>query len=248
MAGAHLAGDALALWLGYYWLGVGESRTSTLLWSFVVAAFTASLFCWLQGAGFVWGSQSRFQPDISRREPAMASPRIGAAFGTSLRNLPPLLTIAVLALLLYVLLSRWAVYSSKPAFTVASFLTLKLRKPFKPAAALRVFNTALWLVRWVVVPVLILPVVSAIATRGWRGFAALKTLRRNWRYWLRTPLLLLCALWLPFQLLAWTPFMTGFGLEFVSLTVRGLAAYLLFAAGLLAVSQLSQSPIPPAPR
>jgi len=119
-------------------------------------------------------------------------------------------------------------------------LTLKLRKPVKPAAMLRVFNTALWLVRWVVLPVLILPVISAIAVRGWRGFAALNTLRRNWRFWLEAPLLLLAALWLPFRLMAWTPFMSGFWLEFFSLAVRGLVAYLLFVAGLLALEARSQ--------
>jgi hypothetical protein len=34
--------------------------------------------------------------------------------------------------------------------------------------------------------------------------------------------------------MAWTPFMTSFGLELISLAVRVSVAYLLFVAGLLA--------------
>lgn len=226
---AHFVGNALALWLGYYWLGIGEAKTATLLWSFVVALFTASVFCWLHGAGFAW------RESLS----GSAAQKLRDAFRMALRNLAPLLAIAVLGLVIYALLTSWAVYSGTPAFSIASFLTMKLRKPVKPNTVLRVFNTALWLVRWVVLPVLILPVVRAIAIRGWRGFSALSKLRRNWRYWLAAPVLLLAALWLPFRLMAWTPFMTGFGLEFFSLAVRGLLAYLLFVGGLLGLELVS---------
>jgi hypothetical protein len=231
LAAMHLIGNAAILWLGYYWLGIGEARASALLWSLVVALFTTSLFCWLHGAGFVCGTERQL---IERRRGDWLP------YLTALRNLGALLAISVCGLLIYLLLAKWGAYSGKPAFTVASFLTMKLRKPVKPAAVLQFFNAVLWFVRWVVLPVLILPSISAIAARGWRGFGALKSLRRDWRYWLEVPLLLLAALWLPFRLMAWTPFMTGFGIESFSLAARGLAAYLLFVVGLLTLEALSQ--------
>lgn len=151
----------------------------------------------------------------------------------SLRNLAPLLAAAIFilltyTLLTYTLLTRWAIYSNKPAFTIAHFLTLKLRKPVKPHFVLSlqccvvVGSAGPDLARG-------LP----IATRGWVGSAALKTLRRDCRYWLQGTLPLLAALWLPPRLMAWTPFMNGFGLELFSLIVRVSVAYLVFVGGLL---------------
>jgi hypothetical protein len=66
------------------------------------------------------------------------------AFRASLRNLAPLLAAAIFILLTYTLLTRWATYSNKPAFTIASFLSRKLPKPVKPNSVLRVFDIA-WL-------------------------------------------------------------------------------------------------------
>ncbi len=124
---------------------------------------------------------------------------------------------------------------SNPAFRLASWLTLKLRKPVKPAAVLRIFNGVWWVVRWVAVPMLLRPWILAVAEFGWRGLAPSRLPKRVWSEWCLTPLLLLCALWLPFRLLGWRPLMSGFGLEMASFIVRILIAYLLFAGGLLAL-------------
>ena len=50
---------------------------------------------------------------------------------------------------------------------------------------------------------------------------------------LKCPLLLLCALWVPFRLLDWVPHMGSFAMEMVSFVVRLLVAYLLFVAAWL---------------
>ena len=49
----HLVVNALLLWLGYYWLGIGESRTPTLAWSGFIAFLTICLACSTYGAAFV---------------------------------------------------------------------------------------------------------------------------------------------------------------------------------------------------
>ena len=69
--------------------------------------------------------------------------------------------------------------------------------------------------RWMVLPVALLPMASGIAARGWRGFGEF-TLARGWRYWLEVPLLLVAGLLLPFVLLGWVPAVSGFTLEVVS--------------------------------
>lgn len=213
----HLPANAALLWLWYYWLGVGETRTSTLLWSGFLALLLACLICWLHGATFA-NFRGAPLPD---------------AFRKALRHLLPVFLAALAIVLLYSLLSQWAEYSRQPAFKIASYLTLKFRKPVKPAAVRRVFDGALWLVRWMVLPVFLLPLVSGVAGRGWSGFREIGHHVRAWRYWIATPVLLVCAFWLPLRLLGWRPHMANFSLEMASFVIRLLVAYLLFVGAWL---------------
>jgi hypothetical protein len=222
----HLGLNACLLWLGYYWLGVGESRTSMLLWSACIALVIVALGCWGYGTAFAY-----FQAEDHRR--------LSSAWNSALRNLLPIAAAAVVVAVVYVLLSLWSEYSSQPAFKIASYLTLRFRKPIRPSTILRIFDVALWIVRWAVLPVLLLPMISAIATRGWSGFRSIgarifSSNARRWLYWIEAPLLTLCALWVPLKLLFWVPHMHSFRLEMLSFTLRAGVAYLIFAAaGLL---------------
>jgi hypothetical protein len=229
LAAVQLVGNAAALCLGYYWLGIGEARVGLLAWSFTVALVAASLFLWMHGAGLVYGRDPGRHPGGDPR-----GDQISAPFRVALRRLPALLAAAAVALLLYIALAKLQDASGNPAFRLASWLTLKLRKPVKPAAVLRIFNAVWWVVRWVIVPVLLRPWISAVAEFGWRGFAPSRLPKRVWSEWCLTPLLLLCALWLPFKVLDFRPPMSSFGLEMVSFLVRVLIAYLVFTGGLLA--------------
>jgi hypothetical protein len=219
-AGIHLAGNALLLWLGYYWLGLGESRAGALLWSLAVAAVVGCGACWLYGAGFAF----------------FAGRRVGAAFLAALRNLAPLVVAAIVVVVVYALLARARDAMDNPGFRLASWLTLTLRKPVKPATVQAVFHGVFWVLRWVVAPVLILPIGPAIVSRGWAGFGAVGARCRVWLYWLEAPALLLIALCLPLRLVAWVPHMHSFGGEMTSFVVRAAAAYLLFAGGWLGLA------------
>jgi hypothetical protein len=225
LAAVHLGANALLLWLGYYWLGIGESRTTSLVWSAVVALVLVWLSCWMHGGTFAYfAGQGSDLP---------------GAFRTALRNLVAILAALLIILLLYFLLSRWSDYSTQPAFNISSWLTLKIRKPVRPNAVVRIFAAVTWLVRWVVLPVIVLPWLAAIASGGWAGFRRRLVMKRL--YWLQAPLLLLCALWLPFQLMDWVPHMSSFTLEMVSFVIRLLVAYLLFVAAWLLLAFLTSA-------
>jgi hypothetical protein len=211
----HVAGNALVLGLAYYWLGIGDSSAAALAWSAALAVVILSMACCLHG-----GTLAFFRADQSRS--------LSAAFRTVLRHMAPFLAAVILIAAVYWLLARWAAYSSTPALRIASWCTLKLRKPIKPATVLRAFNIVLALVRWMVVPVFVLPMFSGIASRGWRGSAEFGRHRRSLVYWIATPLLLLCALALPWQLIAWVPRVGSFALEMLSFTARAAVAYAVF--------------------
>ena len=223
LAAVHVGGNALLLWLGYYWLGIGESRMASLLWSTIVALLLVCLACWLHAATFAYFVGQ--------------SPGLSSSFRAALRNLLPILAAAILILALYLLLALWANYSTRPAFTISSWLTLKLRKPVRPNSVYRIFKTVTWLVRWLVLPVIVLPWIAAVSSRGWQGFRPKLAARRL--YWLQAPVLLLCALWVPFKLLDWVPHVGSFTMEMVSFVIRLLAAYLLFVAAWLLLAFLT---------
>jgi hypothetical protein len=223
----HLVGNALLLWGGYYWLGVGESSAGALVWSAFVALACIVGAVWLHGVALAqFGSDG---PWLMR-----------AAFKSALRNLLPLLLVALAAVGLYLLLLRWQARSAGSAFKIASYLTLKLRKPIKPVTVGHVFGVAFWIVRWVVLPVFLSPLAAAVARLGWSGFrAGFWRLARRWLYWIETPALLLCAFWAPLKLIAWVPHVSGFTTEMASFVARALAAYLLMSAALLALEFFS---------
>jgi hypothetical protein len=215
-AGIHLAGNGLLLWLGYYWLGLGESRAGALLWSLLVAALLVCLTCWLYGASFAYFAERRVWP----------------AFRTALRRLAPLVAAALALVVVYWLLGWLRDVMDGPGFRLASWLTLKLRKPVRPETVQGIFHAVFWAVRWIVVPALALPVVSAIASRG-------ATRRRTWRYWIEAPVLLLIALWAPLELVDWVPHMKSFSGEMTSFVMRAVVAYVLFVAGWLTLAYVT---------
>ncbi|MGA3017659.1 MAG: hypothetical protein ABSF62_11110 [Bryobacteraceae bacterium] len=224
----HVAGNAVVLGLAYYWLGIGESRAATLAWSAVLALIILCLACCLHG-----GTLAFFRAGESRS--------LSVAFRTTLRHMAPFLAAVVLIAAVYWLLAQWAAYSSTPALRIASWCTLKLRKPIKPATVLRVFSFVLGLIRWMVIPVFVLPMFSGIAGRGWRGFEEFGRLRRSRLYWIAAPLLLLCALALPWHLIGWVPHVGSFTVEMVSFTVRVAVGYLLFIAAWIFLASLTSA-------
>ncbi|MGA2136252.1 MAG: hypothetical protein ABSH50_28510 [Bryobacteraceae bacterium] len=213
LVATHLAGNALLLWLGYYWLGVGESRAATLLWGALVALIALSLACWLHGGTFAFFAADK--------------PALLPAFRTAGRRLGPLVAAVIGVLVIYLLLAQCVEYSAKPAFSIASWLTLTFRKPVKPAAIQSVLDVLFWLVRWMVVPVFALPVLARIVNGSRRP--------RKLLYWIEVPVLLVCGLRLPLWLTGWSPQLGSFGLQLLSLVLRLLIAYLLFVAAWLAL-------------
>ncbi len=217
----HAAANAALLALGYYWLGVGETRAATLLWSALVA------LVWLVLAPVAYGAPlAYFQAK---------HPEANGAWRQSLRHVLPLVILLLVTIVLYWLLQRWVAQSVILATHMASWLTLNLRKPVKPASVLQVFNVLRWFVAWALIPWILLPVASAVSARGWSGFRA-PGFRRSWLFRLAVPVLLLAAFWAPLKLVAWVPYSGGFWMESASFAVRALVAYCLLVAGWVAVA------------
>jgi hypothetical protein len=225
LALSHLSVNAVLLGLGYYWLGIGESRTTTLAWSSVIAILTFAIACCAYGAVFNY-----FRDGVSRR--------LSAAWRMSAHNVVALVLCLLATVIGYWLLGLWEGYSPNPAFRIASFLTASLRRPVAPRSVETIFGVIAWLLRWIVLPVLVLPVFAEIASMNWQGFRALWC-KRNLLYWIQVPALLLAGIWIPWKLLQWVPDVHPFGMEMFSFIVRGSIAYLLFVVAWLVLAWLT---------
>lgn len=208
----HLLANALVLLLWYYWLGIGESRTPTLVWSALVFITFLAFACIGYGAVLAY------------------------SWKTAARNLLPLVLAVITVAFVYWLLEQWSVYSARPAFRIASWLTLTLRTPISPASIARIFGVVLWVIRWAALPAFLLPVASAVAALGWQGFRRTNLRMPGWLYWIEVPLLLLCLIRVPLWLFYWVPGVGGFGMQAASFTARIAAAYLLFGASWLVLA------------
>lgn len=225
----HLTGDAALLWLGYYWLGIGESDAPHLAWSaMVVVAFMLAAL-WLHGTALVL-----FNGEGERR--------FAVAALTALRHLAPLFVIAVAAGIIYGLLAWWHDSFGHKAFVIGSYATMKLRKPVAPARVLQWFDVLIWLLRWMIAPVILFRLGASVAARGWAGFRLpWPAPRVRWLYWIAVCALLLCAIWVPLKLIDWAPHIRQFGLQMASFLGRLGVGYLLFAGALLVLEFLTSA-------
>lgn len=232
LCATHVAGNALLLLLGYYWLGLGESNAAHLTFSTAVIVFFALAALWLHGTAFVL-----FRPDKTMT--------FGSAAARALRNLLPLFVLSAMVFGVYMLL--WHFYDSfgHSAFNIGSYSTMKLRRPVEPTGVLRVFHAFIWFVRWFVVPSLAFPLASEIANNGWPGFSVSAFKRsRKLLFWLEAGVLALVAVHLPVHLFLWVPTMPNFSMELVSVIGRLGLGYLLFTVGWLALEFLTSAGTP----
>jgi hypothetical protein len=209
----HLIGNALLLWLGYIWLGMTEADGPHLAASALVLLVFGLGALWLHATALAFFGQQN----------------LAAAASTALRRLPRLFALAVVVTLIYGLLLYCYGAFDHMAFVIGSAATMTLRRPVPPARVLACFHAIIWLLRWVVVPALALPLAARIVSK------TPPRLFRRWPYWFAVAALLLCAIWLPLRLPDWIPTANGFGMQAASLAVRIGFGYLLFVTALLAL-------------
>lgn len=222
----HFAGNAALIALIYGWLGIGDAAAWQLFATVVLGLLILIAGLWLHAGSFVW---------FREQQPSALAP----VFRSALSRLPAFAAVGVLALLAYWLLFWLDARAYPPAASLASWLTFHLRRPAPPVRMYEAFHAILWTVRWLVLPAFLLPLASAASVHSWMGFRGVGWPAWPRFYWLKCIGLTLAAFYLPAKLIHWVPAFPGIGMQTASLTVRFLAAYLLFLAGWLALLFLS---------
>ncbi|HEY7306217.1 MAG TPA: hypothetical protein VH601_18980, partial [Bryobacteraceae bacterium] len=145
---AHLIGNALLLYVGYRWLGMSESDGPRLLASLAVLLAFVCGALWLHGTAFAHFDRAA---NLSFRQAAIRA----------LHHLLPLFVLALAAAIIYGLLAWWHDVFQHSAFIIGSYSTMKLRKPVPPSAVERGFHVFIWILQWIVMPVILFPLAAA---------------------------------------------------------------------------------------
>jgi hypothetical protein len=212
----QLIGNALVLWLGFMWLGIGDSGAGQLAETVSFGLLIAAPWLWLQNATFAY---------FADREAGIA-----AAFRKGLRTLAAFAGIVIAFVVVVWALGLLAGPLARGGQATASWLTFHLRKPAKPAWFVRGYLALLWGVRWIVVPVIFLPLLA-----GYRKLAGRV-------FWLEYLIALVLGFWVPSLLMSWVPHLTGSVTQVMSFMLRFGVAYLLMITSWIAVSFFSARP------
>lgn len=216
----QVVGNALLLWLGYTWLGIGESSAGMLTLSVAAVLALIAGIVLLQGVSLAY---FRVPED-----------RLLQTLLRVARRILPLLLLGIVATFVY--LGLWLWDPKALVLWVSSALTMLTQSPVRPAWILRTVESVVMAIRWCVLPVLLVPLASGLATRGWQGWREYRTQLKNWRYWVIVPVALIVAVWVPLWLVAWTPVRGTFTAEMSSFVARSAAAYFLFVAASLVLA------------
>ncbi len=219
----HLVGDAFLLWLGYRWLSIPESDAGHLAFSACVIVLFVCGALWLHGTGWAFFSGT-------------SGHRLGRGAGAALAHIPALFLLALLSVGLYAGVNWIDARLGNPSFQLASWLTMTIRKPIAPGSVLAVFQGIVWLVRWLILPAVLVPAAARVSVSGLRGLPGLVSIPR-FVVAVKIFVLLLGAIWVPMRIMAWVPKMPNFAAEMASFLMRGALAYLLFAGLLLVLER-----------
>ncbi len=222
-AGANL----MLLALVYLWLGIRDARVSQLLATAILGVLIAFIALWLRASAFAYFAAG--QP-----------PALTPVFRETLCRVAPFAVLVIVFLFVWWALNSIQAPLHRAAQWTASALTFRSRKPIRPATVAVVFSWLLWLVEWVIVPILTLPIAAAVANRGWSGLKGGDARRsRNWRFWFEYLIVIAGGFCLPYRLIHYAPTLHNTAAEILSFFVRFGLAYFLLITGLLALAFLS---------
>ena len=183
----HLVGNAILIGLLYLWLGIRDARALQILATVVLGAILVAGALYLHAGTWHWMRTSDW------RVPRQTLIRFAAGI---------LIFILIGWLLSLIPVDRAGQWT-------ASLLTFKTRKPINPGNVTRFFRMALWIIKWFVVPVVILG--------EWK----------RPKFWLIWAGVLLVGWYIPQRLVYWTPDFKSTTAEVVSVILRWGLAYVL---------------------
>lgn len=211
----NLLGNAAVLGVWYYWLLIPDAHGWQVAWSAVLALVTILFVLWLRAGTLTW-----FRVSELRNQSA-----IGPAFRRGWRH-----AFALAIWFASFVVIAWIIVSAgnyTPQFSV--WIRQKVNAGPPPRSVMHGSDWLLFILLWVVLPAIWVPIASTVAAVGLTGARMLRSLRvlRHPLYWLLFCLLMAMAAWVPYKLVTWVPELTTLHGQAWSAGLRFAAAYII---------------------
>ena len=217
----NLFANAAVLGAWYCWLLIPDAHGWQVAWTIAQALLTIAFVLWLRAGSVAWFRVSEFR----------TQPAIGPAFRRGWCHAIPLAiwfaTFVVVA---------WIVISAgkyTPQFSV--WIRQKVNAGPPPRNVMHGSDWLLFVLLWVVLPAIWIPIATTIAAVGFSGAHMQRSLRvlRRPLYWILYCVLMALASWVPYKLVTWVPDLSTLQQQAWSAGLRFVAAYVvLITAGL----------------
>jgi hypothetical protein len=203
------------------WLLIPERRGWHLGASLVSVLFLATAALLLQAGALAYFADEEAAPAGLR-----------AAYGRAFRNLASFAFCVAAVYFLWGISHRLDAHQSALPSYVRSMPSV-MRRHISRAELIDAHAALIFLVRWIILPGLLLPFAAAAALSGFRGFgqgrvAAWRAIRSGW-YWLTITIAAVAGVLVTSSLVEWRPLARGESIsaESASMTIRLLMAYLI---------------------
>lgn len=217
----QVAGEAILLAMFWIWLGILDGKTWQLALTAVLGLAILVGFGCLQTYTFA----------------AAAEPTAGTSLRATLRHTPRVLAVFLAFAISCWLLSLLPVASA--AQTVASYVTLHLRVPIRPARTQANLAALLAIIKWAILPILMLPLCSELA----RGLEPRRPSHYP-RVWAGYALAVTLGAYLPWRLIHWQLHANSPPVDLALFAVRFSSAYLLCCAAIVGVAAVAAAGSP----
>jgi hypothetical protein len=216
-------GNALLFWCAFTWLGIRDSKALQLVETALFGLLILIPWLWLQDGTLAYCSDR--------------SQGLGGSFRRGAKTLATFAAVVIVFGLLFWALGKLEGPLTTAGERTASWLTFHLRKPIKPTTWARAYLAVLWGIRWIVLPVMMLPIAAGAAANGARGLRSKPTKVFALQYLAA----LAIGLYIPGLLIHWIPKLTETTAQVLSFTVRFGLAYALMITAWLALAFFSAS-------
>jgi hypothetical protein len=219
----NLLGNAVVLASWYWWLLIPDAHRWQIAWTVLQAIVTIIFVVWLRAGTLAWFRVAEFR----------SQPVVGAAFRRGARHMVPLAIWAALGgVIIWIVISLG---NYTPQFGV--WIRQKVTAGPSPRSVMHASDWLLFLLLWIVLPAVWIPVATTISASGFSGAHIVRSWRvlRRATYWVLLCVLMFCATWVPYKLVTWVPELTTMRQQAWSAGLRFFAAYLVMITAFIAV-------------
>ena len=240
----NLVGNALLLAAVYLWLTLPDAHGWQVAASGLLAVIVIFFGVWLRTGTFAYFRVAEFREHAA----------VWRAFRHAMRHMAALFVWAVLVTAVALLLLWCRKFA--PQFGVWFWQKSPSFPRFgTPRQVSHAADWLLWLLLWIIVPIVWLPIATTVAAFGIklrRMMLSLRVLRRL-SYWLWFCGLMLSGAYIPYRLVWWIPGLSDLRKQAWSMGLRFFVAYIILISAFVALLLVTgeyvekEDPEPPAP-